>query len=530
MSEDFYDFEDEESESRGRGHLFLWSLFILFEIALAFVCWLGSFYIFGHPEEPRPYKFLQKLHKLEPPKRFELTAAPTGDFVSPQQLFDRYSRLSPLQLKNENAQLLRDYLKNYRETKALVPYATGHYEIIAARALGKDDLFTSGVVALAVATDRTQVLIEHLYPTAPENVDKLLPLMSTGYDLRLKKMHDLAAVIHVERTPGGRFLFTVVPLAYGDYALNRGVGTFGLEPPLKLNVVAGAPIYHGAAVEEAVNAYAEFRRSRPAVVGSDDAAKSTGPEIVRLDDVQLGAKVPESGALPEMPVATPIPVGSPKPGAPTQLATTAVTKPGGAQVGKPGSTAATPPKLALNATPKPGAATPPALTSIHPASSTPLPSAPAAPATPALAAVKPAPGTPDGVLKPFIAAMPEQNVRPAAKNWRMYEPGQQPAGRAITAADAAPYAERGELGERLYLRGSFIVSYSGPNWAVLHPQAAGGKGSPGVRVIIDFPASAEPPPEGATFSRDELRAFQIDQIRRGADGLINITGREVTQP
>ena len=62
---------------------------------LAFAAWLGSFYIFGQPERPESYRILKKLHKIDPTKRFELTAAPAGEFLTAKQLYDRYIALQP---------------------------------------------------------------------------------------------------------------------------------------------------------------------------------------------------------------------------------------------------------------------------------------------------------------------------------------------------------------------------------------------------------------------------------------------------
>ena len=78
MANQFYGFDDDEPPSAGRDHLFLWTVFILLLIGAAFACWLGSFYVFGHPEQPRSYAILKKLKKLDPPRRFEVTAAPAG--------------------------------------------------------------------------------------------------------------------------------------------------------------------------------------------------------------------------------------------------------------------------------------------------------------------------------------------------------------------------------------------------------------------------------------------------------------------
>lgn len=501
MAKDFYDEYDDAPESPGRDNLFLWTVFILLLIGVAFACWLGSFYIFGHPEQAKPYKILKKLGKLDAPKRFEVTAAPPGEFLGPQKLFERYSKMTRLELERENAELLRNYIKNYRETKKLVPYATGRYEIISSYELQKSDMFGSGVVALAQASEFPQVLIEHIYTAAPPAIPALRTMLQPGLDVKLERTLDLAAVIHVERTFDGRLQLTVVPLLYGTYALKQGVGTFGLEPPQDLNIEAGVPVVKGKLLQDSLRAYADFRRKRPvqsAQQGEEDAAPQ-GPELVRLDSVKPGVPVPESGALPEVPVATPIPAGRVKP--------------------VPGARA-TPPMVAFNTTPRP-AATPP------------LAVAPAG--TPA-AQVRPPAASPQGVpLKPFIASAPAPNMQSSsAGSWRTYSAGQQPPGRALSPSEVSSLADRGDLGERVYLRGNFVVTASGENRAVLRSQGASGDptkpGSAAARIIVEYPPSAEPPAEGATFSRDEARGFEVRDVRRGADGQINIYVREITRP
>ena len=46
-------FKEEPAKEAGRDNLFLWTVFLLLLAALVFACWLGSFYVFGHPEQPR---------------------------------------------------------------------------------------------------------------------------------------------------------------------------------------------------------------------------------------------------------------------------------------------------------------------------------------------------------------------------------------------------------------------------------------------------------------------------------------------
>src|SRR4051812_7634899 len=130
MAEQYFDYDDEGPENQGGGHLFLWTVFILILIGAAFACWIGSFYIFGHPEKPQPYKLLRKLNKIEPPKRFEVTAAPPGEFYPAKKLFEKFANMKSLELQQENDLLLRNYIKNYKETKKLVTYITGRFEIV----------------------------------------------------------------------------------------------------------------------------------------------------------------------------------------------------------------------------------------------------------------------------------------------------------------------------------------------------------------------------------------------------------------
>jgi hypothetical protein len=137
-------------------------------------------------------------------------------------------------------------------------------------------------------------------------------------------------------------------------------------------------------------------------------------------------------------------------------------------------------------------------------------------------------------LKPFLAANPTPAATNTGGKWRTYPPGQMPRGRLVENSELGEIADRGVGTERLYLRGSFNVTASGENRAVLRSQ--GGvpnilrPGSGGVRVIVEYPQGAQPPAEGAAFSRDEMRPFLITDVRKGADGQINVYVREVTTP
>src|SRR3989454_9653737 len=111
-----YDRYQDEAHTRRRQRInyFAWTVAILLLIGLALAAWLGSFYIFNQPERPDSYRILQKLHKIEPPKRFELTAAPAGEFLNASQLYERHVGMGAAQLTKTNPELLRHYNPKYQ--------------------------------------------------------------------------------------------------------------------------------------------------------------------------------------------------------------------------------------------------------------------------------------------------------------------------------------------------------------------------------------------------------------------------------
>ncbi|MDR3405989.1 MAG: hypothetical protein P4L99_26120 [Chthoniobacter sp.] len=503
MADDFYGYDEAEAEPKGHDNLFLWTIFILLLIGAAFACWMGSFWVFGHPEKPKAYQILLKLKKLDAPLRFEVTAAPPGEFLTASKLFERYSKFSRLELENENGELLRNYIRNYRETKKLVTYVTGRYVILDSTELKPSDMFPSGMVALAQAAEFPQVVIEHVYTTPPRNVPVLRTLLQTGMDMKLERTNDLSAVIHVERIPDGRMQFTVVPLLYGTYALKQGSGTFSLEPPPTLNMVPGLPVMKGQSMEEGLRKFANYRRDHPmpstdATAGDPNATK---PEIVRVDVVEPGKTTPETGPLPQPGVATPMPIA----GQPTPRFV-ASAQPTPLRVPTP-----TPRQLVTmiaTPTPRPVMQEAPAITPL-PASATPLPRT-----------------SPDGVpLQPFIAAQRDPNMNSTGATWRTYAPGQAPPARGISLDEVGSLADRGDVGERLYLRGEFRVTASGTSRAVLRDATRPDDQSP--RIVVEYPAGAVPPQEKDRFVRDAARPYLISDIRRGADGVVTIYVREI---
>jgi hypothetical protein len=491
---DYYSREyDTLSTAPRKDNLFLWTIFILLLTGFAMACWLGSFYIFGHPENIESYKILTKLHKIDPPKRFELTAAPPGEFLNAQKLYERYNSYPPLRLQAENAELLRMYINNYQDANRLVPYIVGSYTILDTRELGPGDIFTSGVAAVAASADFPQVLLEHVYTSQPKDVPALQAMLRPGLDVKLARTLDLAAIIHVERLPDGTLQFTAVPLLYGSYALKDGAGTFSLQPPPGINLAAGMPIVRGPEIAQDLQLYAQYQQQHaPASsilnqpLTTPSPTPSTNSELVRVD----------SGPAPE--IQLPMRGRRGKKGRASPAASVAVAMVSPTQT-----------ELAMADQQRP--------------------------ILPGVAVGTPQPQPGNGVLTPFLQSAPEPVLTNNGATWRTYAPGQMPTGRVIDPTDAAPLADAGLGGERLYLRGSFVVTASEENRAVLRPLTGGitsflKPAAGATRVIVEFPAGMEPPAEGSTFDRDDTRPFMITDVRRGADGEINLYVREITSP
>lgn len=480
--------ESQAGLGKRRDGLFGWAIFILLLIGFALACWMGSFYIFGHPEKAFSYDILRKLDKLQDPKRFELTAAPRGEFLGAEELYEKYGNLSPKQLAKENDELVRNYIRNYHQVGGLVPYVTGAYNIKDSYELGENDYFGSGVVAVAEAKDKPEVLLEHVFTAEPEMVPTLHRTLLTGLDIRLEKRQDLSAVIHVDKLPDGRLQVTAIPLTYGSYAATEGAGSFSLSPPGNLNVSAGLPVVRGERLTGADEKYATFqRRTAPAADGTV-AGEINRPGLMRVAAAEPVNPdvVPSPTPVPPLddeniPVARAIPVdGSEPPPIPVE-------------------------------TPSPDAAPSP--------SPTPSPAAEEVPLQPfeESAEPTPAPG----------AEIASSNNR----SWPLYRPGQMPRGRLLNVADAKQMTGGEASSQRTYLQGSFVVTASGNNRAVLRPQSGGVLGfgaSEDVRIIVDFPAGNAPPTEGSEVSRGSSRPFLIQRVERAADGNLNVFVREIT--
>jgi hypothetical protein len=530
--------EEPYARPRRRINYFAWTVAILLLTGFAFAAWLGSFYIFDQPERPESYRMLQRLHKIEPPKRFELTAAPAGEFLNAKQLYDRYVAMGEAELTKANAELARNYIRNYTQVRGLVPYITGRFMMMEARELGPTDVFTSGMVALTSSVDHPELLMEHIYPAGSDVTPLMKQTLTVGLEIKLERTHDLSAVIHAERLADGRIMITAIPLLYGTYTITRGPGTFTLEPPLNLNLAAGWPLFKEQMRAKAELHYVNYRR------------QAAGPQgqvpIIGLPP--SGTPAPAQNELvriePAKPVETP-PIAQ-VPSRNAKLAKATPLPRGGKLTKKQKLTSPPPTAPPVSTSPQPAVAqktspTIPPPIAVAPPTTPPAPMAsPAVSAAPAVALLSPPPNATEA---PVLRAQPVPADSSGAAlastagggTWKTFPAGKMPLGRLVSPSDLRDIAERGLAGERVYLRGQFVVNFADANRAVLRPRTKltetvlrFGAGSP-TRIIVEFPAGYTPPPQGSVVSRDEARPLEITEVRKQEDGQLNVFAREIMQ-
>ncbi len=483
-------FKDPDAPPSGRstkddGGLFGWTVIILVFIGIAVACWIGSFYIFGHPEKPLSHQVLSRLKKIEPPRRFELTAAPRGEFLRAPELLERYGALKPRQLARTNETLIRNYIRNYKPADGLVPYVLGTFTILDSFELTGGDFFPSGVVAIAQSKENPDLLIEQVFCADKRVVPSLHRTLLTGLDLDLKRENELAAVVNVERLHDGRVKLTTVSILYPSYESAAADGTFSLEPPQELNVGAGLPVVDAARTREADAKHEHYRQR--ALLAKNKAQGAKPVDTVYAPQRLMRVEKPIA-VEPSQADAAPVP-------------------------------AATPVELVAAATP----------------ASVEMEVRAAIPVEPLVAAT-PQP-TPEVSPTPMLEPTPVEEQAPKAiaaassGNWQVYQPGRMPRGRLLSAADLPAIAKKGTAGERIYLQGEFSVTASGGDRAVLRaPRRGFGTRTDKIRIIVQYPNGMSAPPDGASVTRDARRPFQVMDIRESTGGQINVYVREVTKP
>ncbi len=490
-----------------KGSLFLWTVFILLLVGFTMVCWIGSYLVFSRPEIPLSYKVLRKIKKIDLPQRFKVQDPPKGEFLGPEKLYEKFSSLSPSALRKLNAELERNYLRNYQALAITdsIPYAKGRFTILDSYELGPNDFVESGVVTLAVAADYPKLLIEHLY-CAPANVAPIIKRnLRTGTDIELRRTYELTAVLHAAKLGDGRIQLTVVPLNYGSYVFQGNEGGFSLEPPTELNVAAGWPVIRKDRYKEANDAYVAFRTKTGfgPMAAYRDADKKPDTVLKGVDPAPEATPAASPSSTPAVVQATPPPAAK----GPT---------PAG---GKKGATP-TPTLVVKNdaPTPRPVAPTPTPSDAVKAVPST---AVSLQPFLQAPSATSPVPNAVAGAVPPTAAE--------STKNWRTYDAGQQPAGRQVRMGELTGFNEHGGLnGDTVYLSGQFTVRAVGENKtrgiknAVLRSAAEGN-----VRVIVEYPADRPLPAQGAELNRDEQKPFQVTHIQATPDGTLNVYAREI---
>src|SRR5580698_5486439 len=461
-------------------NLFGWTVFILLLCGFAVACWIGTFYIFTHPEEPFNYHILAKLKKLDPPKRFELTAAPLGEFLVAGKLLTKYGGMSAWQIDEENKKLLRAYLRNYDHQTGKVPYVTGKFTVLDSYPLSQTKFCDSGVVVIAQSVDVPSIFIEHLFPAEAEQLAAMQRTLTTGLGIELRRSYDLSAIVHIDNLGGGRLLFTCIPLLYGPYGTTQSGSGFQLEPPKSVNLKAGLPVVSQVQFRDADHRLAQYRRAMASQeTASAQVNAKTQPNLVGAEPSAKPTSATSASVAEATPKVVPTPIGKTSSG---QLA----------------AAPSAVPKASAVATPTP---------------------------TPVVVAANNVP------LQPFLTASPTPATSGRLEAWQTYRPGQMPRGRLLDVDQTAELADKGIGNATIYLRGDFTVTAVRDNRAVLRPRQSladhvFNRGN--ARIIVEYPRGVQTPREGEAFQRAAERPFQIDDVRRGADGQVNIYVREVT--
>ena len=208
-------------------------------------------YVFGNPEIPRNYSILKKLGRLPELKRYTVLDVPNGTALDPSELYGKYFGLSEEMREKLNSLLVRNYMHNF-ESKLLLTYVEGDFEIRDVRELTQDDFVYPGFAvraqAMVMPDDFTQavgfpLMVEYIFPT--EAGSGASGRFDAGDILGISKNPNCAAVIHiskviVEEEPG--LQLTVAPIAYGPYRAGDEK-LFTIEPPQVLNPGAEMPLW-----------------------------------------------------------------------------------------------------------------------------------------------------------------------------------------------------------------------------------------------------------------------------------------------
>jgi hypothetical protein len=402
--------------------------------------------------------------------------------LAADKLLTKYGAMSAWQIDEENKNLLRAFLRNYNHQVGRVPYVTGRFSVLDSYPLSQTKFCDSGVAVVAQSVEVPTIYIEHLFPAGAEQLPAMQRTLTTGLGIELRRSYDLSAIIHIDNLGGGRLLFTCIPLLYGPYGTTQVGSGFQLEPPKSVNLKAGLPLVSQSQVRDAETRLAHYRR---AMASQETASAQTNTKSqINL----IGAKLAVSATPPATVAGTAVAAGTPKPG---------VTPPAKATSGQ---VAAANPSTAPKVLPV---------------------------ATATQVAVAKA----NQPLQPFLTTSPTPATNGRVEAWQTYRPGLMPRGRLLDVDQTTDLADKGIGNATIYLRGDFTVTAARDNRAVLRPHQSLAdrvlnRGN--TRIIVEYPRGIATPREGDTFQRASDRPFQIVDVRRGADGQVNIYVRQVT--
>lgn len=231
------------------GGIFWWAIGIVVLVALAAFSWIGSIYIFTHPEKPLNYKLLSRIDRLEKISHFTEKDRPAGKSLTPPELYQKFYPFTDGNLDNHNSLLRRNYITNFKNRDEKPYYVRGRFKVVHSRPLGEGDVFPRGLVARAVAVtedgkDYRNVMVEYVLPTASAApVQGFAPGDLLDIDSRRTKKRLWGAVLNIHRQSEDTLVFTVVPLMYGEHLIDPSTNrTLTALPPARLDMSGGFPI------------------------------------------------------------------------------------------------------------------------------------------------------------------------------------------------------------------------------------------------------------------------------------------------
>ena len=208
--------------------------FLLLLVGFSMACWIGSYLVFARPELPISYKLLRKIHKIDAPQRFKVTAAPKLASSSRRKNSTTATRTSmngpeiarpqPAVGTQLPAQLLR------RQRARDLRHRTLHHH----------GFLRTGARAISFPRARWRWPSRRISPGCSSNIFTVRvaqdgPLiqrnLQTGMDVELRRTYELTAILHVARLTDGHLQLTVVPINYGRYLFTGTNGGFELQPP-----------------------------------------------------------------------------------------------------------------------------------------------------------------------------------------------------------------------------------------------------------------------------------------------------------